>query len=89
MKIPSIKALIQHVCSKYNLQETEIFSGSRARDLKGLSIADLAKKLQRDAGGLSRLAKNLEMKCKHSPELQLEIKNLKNDLSQLMIFSPK
>jgi len=90
----TLSDVIQHVCTKYNVSETEIVSESRARgvahvravitllarDIVGISIIETAKKLNRDPGGLSRLAKNLEKKCYSSELLKQEIILLKNDL---------
>ncbi len=90
----TILCLIKYVCAKYGLSETEIMSQSRARelaharavitliarDLKGLSIIEVANKLGRDPGGLSRLASNLDKKCHDLPSLKQEIVSLKNEL---------
>lgn len=88
--------LIKHVCSKYGISEEEIVSENKARDLtyvraiisllardiKGLSIIEVAKKLKRDAGGLSRLAKKLDIKCNNSAILKQEMTTLKNEMSK-------
>jgi chromosomal replication initiation ATPase DnaA len=82
------------VCSKYGVSEFEIISQSRARDLAhvravitllvrefdGLSIIEVAKKLKRTPGGLSRLAHKLDKKCDSSPLLKQGIILLKNEL---------
>jgi len=92
----TISDLIRHVCLKYGICEDEIFSANRARDLarvraiitllardlKGLSIKEVAKKFKRDTGGLSRLATKLEKECSNSPALNQEIRTLKNELSK-------
>lgn len=88
--------LIEHVCLNYGVTEIEIASGSRARelshvravislfarDLKGVSLKEIAKKLDRDIGGLSRLARKLEQECNSTPLLKQEIIAVKKGLLQ-------
>ena len=85
---------IEYVCAKYEVSESEITSGSKnrdmahvkaiitllARDLKGVTIIDAAKKLKRSPAGLSRLASKLDEKCNNSPMLRQEIMPLKHEL---------
>ena len=72
----STSNIISLVCSKYGVSEAEIASESRSRDLahiravitllarelKGVTIMEVAKKLSRSPGGLSRLANKLDRK---------------------------
>ena len=90
----TISQLVEYVCSKYGVAETDITSGSRARDsshvraiitllardLKGLSIIAAAAAMKRDPGGLSRLANRLDKECRDTPSLRQEILSLKNAL---------
>ena len=90
----TISDLVNHVCTKYGVSEEEIISESRARDLahvraiitllsrsiEGISIIEVAKKLKRDPGGLSRLANKLDKKCTISTLLKHEVISLKTDL---------
>jgi hypothetical protein len=90
----SISEVIKYVCLKYSVSENEISSPSRtrevvhvraviallARDLRGISITEAAKKLKRDAGGLSRLAAKLDKECNNTSLLKQEIVSLKNEL---------
>jgi chromosomal replication initiation ATPase DnaA len=91
--IITIADLIGHVCARYGVTEMEISSGSRVRELAhiraviallardvGLSIIDVAKKLNRDPGGLSRLANKLDRDLNESDILKEKITSLMNEL---------
>lgn len=92
----TIADLIEHVCTKYGVTVIEIASESRVRELahvraviallardEGLSIIEVAKKLNRDSGGLSRLLNKLNKNVKNSSVLKLEITSLKNDFKKI------
>lgn len=95
----TIPDLIRLVCLKNEVSQTEITSSSRARnlahvralvallarDLKGVSIAEAAKQLNRNTGSLSRLANKLDRECHISPLLKNEIISLKNELKELQL----
>ncbi len=84
---------------KVCVSQTEIASTSRtrdlthvralisllARDIKGLSILEVANRLKRDPGGLRRLASRLEEKSANSPLLKQGIISLKNELLEAVL----
>ncbi len=90
----TIANLIEHACARYGVTEMEIASESRVRELahvraviallardKGLSIVEVAKKLNRDTGGLSRLLNKLHANMKNSSVLMQEVVSVKNDFA--------
>lgn len=90
----TVTNLIEHACARYRVTEMEIASESRGRELahiravialiardNGLSIIEVAKKLNRDSGGLSRLLNKLHANMKHSSVLTQEIASFKNDFA--------
>ena len=90
----SISDLIKEICSRYEVSKVEIISHDKkrnlanvravlallARDLKGFSIVELAKILNRDPSGLSRLAAKLDRKLKNSPIEMRKFKTLTGEL---------
>jgi len=94
----TLTALLEHICIKYNVTEIEIASESKIRELthvravisllardEGLSLIDIAKRLKRDPGGLSRLANKLHRASKDSSVVKQKLTSLRSELLSSMV----
>jgi len=96
----TINDLIDEICTKFAVSSEEIISQDKrrglanvravlallARNLEEFSIVELAKILNRDSSGLSRLAANLERKLRKSPQ---EMKKFKTLIDEIYITDRK
>lgn len=88
----TLEQVLQAVCEKYDIDQDELFSGSRqkrisepravvallVRDIEHLSLTILSRKLNRDLSGLSQAASRLDRRLKSDKLLASKVDTLRN-----------